>query len=118
MSVVGFNAGDARVLTQMIDHHLAAEHQTNFRGTTTTPLEGPFIHVAKTRAGGVPARSGTTLGSAYVDVHSSIDGKLVDKSLEILAYNIASSAVAGEVYIVIGLSGFGDWLVLVEDCGS
>lgn len=80
--------------------------------------------VFKTPAGGIPARSGTTCGSAectpyYIDT----DGELAElkdttgASFTVTIYHIGSSAVQGNAYIQ-AKEVFGLPVVDMEDCGA
>lgn len=114
--VVGFTNRDARVLTDIVDRQLAGEY-TPLPGDYEINEAGPFMHYAKTQSGGVTAREDNTPGSGTVNIYRNENGTLTDTGLEQVVYNIASAAVAGDTFVIIGL-GPDDWCVLVEDCGS
>ena len=88
------------------------------------PLAQAACYIAKTKAGGIAARSGTTPGSGKVEVYRiNFGGTLeavtdaVSDPLELTVYNICSSAVALESYIQLKQDAWGRYLVDVEDCG-
>jgi hypothetical protein len=80
----------------------------------------PEILIAKTSAPGIPARSGTTAGSATVTIHTISSGDVLSATTRTeTAKNITESAVNGDTYIVIAR----EWnsrvfIVIVEDCGA
>lgn len=70
------------------------------------------IYLAKVPVGGIPARSGTTPGSAVVAIWKLDGGGLVDTGLTETAYNIYSLAYsfdAAEPYIQIAQDRYGLW---------
>lgn len=78
------------------------------------------MSIAYTEAPGIPARSGSTLGSGTVTLYGISDaGLLVATTETATAYNITQSAVVGNTYIVIGRETRTlQWVVIVEDCGA
>ena len=77
------------------------------------PLEYRY---AKAPGGGIPARSGTTLGSGTVTFYTRSGATLTLGSATATAYNPSTTAVgANKVIIVIGREG-GPWDVVVESC--
>ena len=90
---------------------------------------GPNAQVVKTPPGGIPARSGTTIYSALCDVYfvaiPSGDPEdrreleaLTDGStpLQLRAFNLSTSDVAGNIYVVVDRLRNGEWYVVVEPC--
>ena len=83
------------------------------------------IYIAKSPAGGIPAISSDTPGTASVTLYKiNSDGDLVTAddqygdSVDVTAYNLASSAVAGDTYIQLKQEvASGKLLVDFEDCG-
>lgn len=65
--------------------------------------------------GGIPARSGTTLGSASCTWYIRQNAALVSTGRTVTVYNASSTAVAASRYGVAGWDGDG-WVVLVESC--
>ena len=74
------------------------------------------IH-ARTKAGGIPARSTLTMGSANCDIYNSSGaGVLSDSTTDETIYNMAASAVAETTHIVASRNAAGLLVVIVEDC--
>jgi len=73
--------------------------------------------IIKTPAGGIAARSGTTVSSASCDVFSIVGTTLTDTGNNIDVYNISISAVGASKY---GLAkkeyATGKWVIDFEDC--
>lgn len=78
----------------------------------------PEVLIAKTDAFGIPARSGTTAGSAEVTIHSisSADVLAATTRTEICK-NISGVAIEADTYIVIAREwGSRVFVVVVESC--
>jgi hypothetical protein len=110
--IIGFNRPDANELIRIIGVGGATG------GTGFTPYDATKLTLAVATSG-VPARSGTTLGKANVAVkhlvESSGDRVVTDSGFNMVAYNLASSAVATGAYIL--LLRLGDVsLVVWEEC--
>ena len=84
-------------------------------------------HVLKAPVGGIPARSGTTPGSAectpyYIDVTTPASPALVElkdndgAAVTVRVYHMGSTAVAAEKYIVASYCG-NALVAVAEDCG-
>ena len=81
------------------------------------------VYIAKSPAGGIPALTGSTPGSAEVDLYR-IDGDgdlaaitATNKTAKVTAYNLSSSAVAGDTWIHLKQEvASGKMLVDFEDC--
>lgn len=71
--------------------------------------------VFETPGGGIPAISGTTLGSATCTLQSLVGGTIAATSTTDTVYNMASEAVAGSVNIQAALID-GIWVANWEDC--
>lgn len=73
--------------------------------------------IIKTPAGGIAARSGTTVSSASCDVFSIVGTTLTDTGNNIDVFNISISSVGGSKY---GLAkkeyATGKWVIDFEDC--
>jgi hypothetical protein len=73
--------------------------------------------IVKTPAGGIAARSGTTVSSASCDVFSIVGTTLTDTGNNIDVFNISISAVGASKY---GLAkkeyATGKWVIDFEDC--
>jgi len=72
--------------------------------------------IIMTPSGGIPARSGTTVGKADCEIYS-IDGddKLVATGVSVSVVNIAAEAVQGSVYGQAKRAG-GRWVIDYEEC--
>ena len=77
-------------------------------------LEG---RIGYTSASGIPARSGSTAGSADdVSLYQiQTDGTLVDTGTDFTVYNPFGTAVGGTVYILCKRID-GVWIVDADDC--
>jgi hypothetical protein len=73
--------------------------------------------IAQTSSGGIPARSGSTAGSASCTVCYLSSGSLSSTGSSITVYNWSQTAVGGSKYITIKQLGLtSDWVVDAEDC--
>jgi hypothetical protein len=73
--------------------------------------------IVKTKAGGIPARSGTTIGAADCDVFEVVGTTLTDAGYDVEVINITLGAVAGSVYGVASRELNSDqWVLVVEEC--
>ena len=88
---------------------------------TTSAYPGGYI--AKTGSGGIAARSGTTPGSATVTLYYVSSGVLTKRTdssgadVTVTAYNLSTTAVAGDAYIVIQPELLSGKLIATwEDC--
>lgn len=81
-------------------------------------IDLPLVRFAQTGAGGIPARSGATLGSGPVTLQvlksSGAIVTLVAERVE-TAYNWAGTAVGASRYVLVYPID-GCWVVLSEDC--
>lgn len=112
--VFGFNRNDAQQLVNLIGSQGGEVKQFEY---DLTQGQKPVVH-AKSPLGGIPARSGLTMGSATCDLFScNSSGVLVDSGTNITVYNMASGAVAGDVQIVAAKNDAGLYVCIVEDCG-
>ena len=75
--------------------------------------------VAYTPVGGIPARAGSTLGSAVCEWRSlSLSGsdlEIAAEGSDVTVHNLASGDIGGEVYI-IAVRIDGHWVAVWEDC--
>lgn len=78
----------------------------------------PETYYAKTRAGGIPARTGIVLGKATCDLYErNDDDELVSIGRAETVYNISGTAVAELTWIEITQeSRRRDFIVVVESC--
>lgn len=109
--VVGFNRQDANEIIRMIRSGTSG-------GLGQNTYDATSIHLAVATTG-VPARSGTTLGSATVALkYLAISGSnriITDMAQTVTAYNLAGTAVATGAYILT--LRLGDVHVVVwEEC--
>ena len=120
MSVYGFN------------EQSVAEHLKNIAkgGVSFSPLSSPSVaFMYLTPSGGIPARSGTTLGKADCTPYwLAVDSSTGDCTLEVMQYdgtdiedttiyNASTTAVAGDSYI-FAFECFNVLVAIWEDCGS
>ena len=59
---------------------------------------------------GIPARSGTTAGSATVTVQEIVGATITPTSKTITAYNISAVAIPADCYTVVREDRFGDFI--------
>lgn len=112
--VFGFNRNDAQQLVNLIGSQGGEVKQFEYDLTSD---QRPVVH-AKTPIGGIPARSGLTMGYATCPLFScNSSGVLIDSGLNILVYNVASGTVAGNVHIIAAKNQAGLYVCIVEDCG-
>ena len=76
------------------------------------------ILLAKTPSGGIPARSGTTAGSASCDVFKLVSTTLTDTTNNETIYNVSDQPVPGDTYVMATqeLVG-GQWIATSHDAG-
>ncbi len=77
--------------------------------------------IVKTPEAGIDARDGTTISSAVCTRCIEVDGAsgtktLVETDEELRIYNLYSSAVAGEVYVITSMTLHGTRYVSGEPC--
>jgi hypothetical protein len=88
--------------------------------TKTTVNPSPFlceIYYARTGVGGIPARSGNTVGSATVEIYGIDGNTLTATGREVTVKNISGTSVEGSTYIVIGRENrTRSFVVIVESC--
>lgn len=112
--VFGFNRNDAQQLVNLIGSQGGEVKQFEY-DLTSEPAA--MVH-AYTPGGGIPARSGLTMGSATCDLYdSTTGGVLSDSGTNITVYNVASGAVAGSTHIIAAKNQAGLYICIVEDCG-
>lgn len=81
------------------------------------------MYIVKTPVGGIPARSGTTPGSATCTLWTNAGGALAEwdntqgDAQSVTVYNLSTTAVAAEAYVVACQEMLGGTLLaLWEDC--
>lgn len=106
-SIYGFNRQDAQSLIQMIS--------TGASGVR--PFVPPNVpsYIAYTPSGGIAARSGSSISSASCTIYRGVGGTLQTSSLDVTVYNLSTTAVAGNKYIVCMLAS-GVLVAVWEDC--
>jgi hypothetical protein len=73
--------------------------------------------IVKTKVGGIPARSGTTIGAADCDVFEVVGTTLTDAGYDVEVINITTSTVGGGSYGVASRELNSDqWVLIVEEC--
>lgn len=77
---------------------------------------GSFTHkIAKSGGSGVPALTGTTPGSGLVTLQDFAPTTLTAQSGTVTAYNVSTTAVAANKYLVLAyVDGF--WFIVMESC--
>ena len=75
----------------------------------------PAIYILSP-GGGIPARVGTTLGSAVCTLYSRVGTALTATSNTLTIYNVSSSAVGGGKYGVAVADDANGYVVVVESC--
>jgi hypothetical protein len=111
----GFSLTDAESLAELIGGRaMIIEGRRTIGGGGGGGEHGVII---KTPAGGIAARSGTTVSSASCDVFSIVGTTLTDTGNNIDVFNISISSVGGSKY---GLAkkeyATGKWVIDFEDC--
>ncbi len=89
-----------------------------------TTSAAPGAYIAKTGGGGIPARAGTTPGSATVTLYYIDSGGAITKKTDgagadvtVTAYNLSTTAVAANAYVFIQPELLSGKLVATwEDC--
>lgn len=78
---------------------------------------GGKLRIGLTRAAGISARSSLTLGSGIVDWYTSVNRPTIAATGQSdTVYNVASTAVGGNKFIIAAQDEQQTWLVIVEDC--
>lgn len=109
---------------RVVHEIIALRREVRAGGTGATLCLPPDMYIAKSPAdpsGGIPARSGTTPGSAECDLYLiNTSGTLEQHSrLSEDVYNLSEEAVAADVYIQVKRDSLsGKLLCDFEDCGS
>ena len=108
---------DVEFLRYWIDRQRGLHRPISLDDSPVIPSMAPECYVALTPAGGIPARSGTTLGTATCAIYEmrtvSSVVTLVDLTFTETVYNLSSVAADPSIYIVISREKFGYWVV---DC--
>jgi hypothetical protein len=113
--VFGFNSRDAEDLIASIGGGDRTERLNFGTGGGGTATRDTII--VKTKVGGIPARSGTTIGAADCDVFEVVGTTLTDAGYDVEVINITLGAVAGSVYGVASRELNSDqWVLVVEEC--
>jgi hypothetical protein len=106
--------GFARPLAVQVRNLVRQQGQTG--GEPTKNLENRRVAIAKTPSDGIPARSGTTPGSATVTL-CQIDGTgaIATTSITETAYNIGGTPIEGEIYVPVSREYIGGTWIVVDD---
>lgn len=111
-TIYGFNNEDATALKLLI-------RQNGF--TMGGKPRGNPQHCLLAQSGsGIPARTGTVLGTAdvavkYMDSISTAGVEIIDAGYTVKAYNLAASAVGSGKYILLHQVNM-LWIVIWEEC--
>lgn len=110
MKVYGFN--DLKVIDESI--RLA---RLSLRGDNTTGNTGLEIKLLQTPTGGIPARTGTTAGSAdCADYTIGPDGSMnTTDATDVEVFNPFTAEIGGDTYIIATRIN-GVWVITAEDC--
>lgn len=77
----------------------------------------PPARFAKSGITGIPAMSGSAMGSATVRLYNSdSSGNLTDSGVDVTAFNISTAAVGNSKFLIVEYVG-GVWAVVAESCG-
>jgi hypothetical protein len=105
---------------------LKKQQRGQLRDEGRTPDKSAEAIVVKTPAGGIPARSGTTVSSALCLLYKEVDAASNTKTLTpievnsthqtIRVWNFSNEAVAGDAFVVTGRTKSGTRYVEVESC--
>lgn len=76
---------------------------------------GPQLKICKNGASTIGARAGSTISSRSCTVYKGSGGTLTALSDTITVYNLSSTAVAVDAYLVAALVG-DIWIAVWEDC--
>lgn len=95
-----------------------ARNQGENVGPQQKRLENRRVAIAKAPVGGIPARSGTTPGSATCTFWEIGSGPtLAATSVSETVYNISGTAVAANAFITVNREYVsGTWIVIMESC--
>ena len=111
----------ARQISRVVkdyEREQSRSERTAAQRVPVSPAVVQGIYIAKTKAGGIDAVTGSTPGSATVDLYYINDsGALTDTGQDITAYNIASNAVDATTFIQVKQEIYsGKYIVDFEDC--
>jgi hypothetical protein len=105
--VYGFRKLDAEQLIQKLGEGKGFETLTgNTKGVN---------YIAMTPGGGIAARSGTTITSADCTVYTGEGGTLATAGFDVPIYNLSTTAIAGNTYVV-AVWASGVLVAVWEDC--
>lgn len=105
------------VRLSLLETRVAQSEQARWGGTGMTLgyTPGSVIHF-KSPGGGIPARSGTTLGSATCDHYTRTGTTLASSGRAVTIYNDSTTAFTGNIYGVAGQDDAYGWVAIVESC--
>jgi len=111
-SVYGFEKPVAVTLRNI------ARSQSSGQPLLSRTLEDRRVALAKAPVGGIPARSGTTPGTAtctFLEITTS--PTLATTAVSETVYNISGTAVSANAYIFVNREYIsGKWVVIMESC--
>lgn len=76
---------------------------------------GPFSLIAKNGGSAIAARSGSSISSQDCTIYYVAGGVLSSSGVTVPVYNMSSTAVAADAYI-IAAKACGVWVAVWEDC--
>ena len=75
-----------------------------------TDHQAPEVYIAKVPTAGIPARSGTTLGSAECEIYRVVSGAVESvPSFTMVVFNLSASAIS-DGYVGVKRDKYGTWL--------
>lgn len=107
--VYGFSKPDALHVLQKLGIGGGGE-----TGLSDRP-NGPWLVIAKNGGSAIAARSGSTISSQSCTIQYVASGTISAASDTITVYNLSTTAVAADAYIVAAKAS-GVWIAVWEDC--
>jgi hypothetical protein len=92
----GFSKTDAADLVQLV----GSREGTYVEGMVRSRRSGSDVRVIQSPGGGIPARSGTTVGSATCAVHKIVGSTITDNTSTIVVKNIDLVAIPAGMYLL------------------
>lgn len=84
------------------------------------PSQAPETYIAKTPAGGIPARSGVTPGTADCTIYKVNSSEELEEvtNFSKTVLNLSLAAVSGDLYVNIVRDKYGRWIVAPTDAAA
>jgi hypothetical protein len=114
---------------QMIRDYYGQARGTSPDGPPPRVAPGPEVFIAKSPAGGIPARVGNTPGTALCDLYEARQDSFGSTARTLTALtlpngdanqrqvdNLSTTAIEGSAYIAIVRDKFGCWVPVFEEC--